>query len=150
MCELFSCVFSTPLWIIMWLFLLFTFLMLATAAADRDREKVPVKHKPGLISLDDLLIEKLGVHQPDTSRETNLYCRKTAGVQIFSTPVCPLRSSSAYVPSATPRTGLHRERVIQPSKFLLPPYCSVTSTKQQNAVYQNVIIEGVKAKRVSF
>ena len=114
--------------------------MLAMAAADRYREKVPVKHEPGIISLDDLLMEKIGVRQPDTSKETNMYCKDNAGVQIFSTPACHMRNSSTYFLSATPSTGLRRERVIQPSKFLLPPYCSITSSKQQNAVYNKVII----------
>ena len=63
-----------------------------------------------------------------------------ADAQDFCTPAMPVPRSSMDAASSTPRTRIRRERVIQPSIYLLPPYSSIISTKHQDALYQKVII----------
>ena len=63
-----------------------------------------------------------------------------AGMQINATPHVDAPISSVKSGSSTPKTRLRRERVIQPSKFLLPPFAGIASTEKQRVLYEKVIV----------
>ena len=54
-----------------------------------------------------------------------LYVFFSAGMQNNATPYVNAPRSSVNAGSSTPKTRLRRERVIQPSKFLLPPFAGI-------------------------
>ncbi|KAM0910746.1 hypothetical protein ACQ4PT_013941 [Festuca glaucescens] len=58
---------------------------------------------------------------------------------LYITPALPVPVQNLSVASRTPRTKLRMERVVLPSKFMLPPYNRVTSTDEQDILYQQVI-----------
>ncbi|KAM0820969.1 hypothetical protein ACQ4PT_041929 [Festuca glaucescens] len=58
---------------------------------------------------------------------------------LYITPALPVPVQNLSVASRTPRTKLRMERVVLPSKFILPPYNRVTSTDEQDILYQQVI-----------
>ncbi|KAM0885335.1 hypothetical protein ACQ4PT_030417 [Festuca glaucescens] len=58
---------------------------------------------------------------------------------LYITPALPVPIQNLSVASRTPRTKLRIERVVLPSKFMLPPYNRVTSTDEQEFLYQQVI-----------
>ena len=69
-----------------------------------------------------------------------LYVFFSAGMQINATPYVNAPRSSVNAGSSTPKTRLRRKRVIQPSKFLLPPFAGIASTEKQRALYEKVIV----------
>lgn len=58
---------------------------------------------------------------------------------LYITPALPVPVQNLPAASRTPRTRLRMERVVLPSKFMLPPYNRVTCTDEQELLYQQVI-----------
>jgi hypothetical protein len=58
---------------------------------------------------------------------------------LYITPALPVPVQNSSLASRTPRTKLRMERIVLPSKFMLPPYNRVTSTDEQELLYQQVI-----------
>ena len=67
---------------------------------------------------------------------------------VYSAPAIPEAVPSKDPVSITPRTRLRTVRVIQPSRALLPPYSSITSSELQDSISEKVIIH-TKASKTS-
>ena len=58
---------------------------------------------------------------------------------LYVTPAAAPQAEVLSAPSITPRTRLKMARVVQPSKYLLPPYCQIVSTEKQDIMHEQVI-----------
>jgi hypothetical protein len=58
---------------------------------------------------------------------------------LYITPTLPVPVQHLSVASRTTRTKLRMARVVLPSKFMLHPYKQVTSTDEQDNLYQQFI-----------
>lgn len=159
-----------------WIF----FLLLAFLVVSCDKGKMSLKDENGVISLDDLLddkiagqgchglaevrqgcIQKSDVHKgnPISMHPSFLFsallsliefcCHKMCTVLFFGLHIgIPDYLTPAMIPtpptklddSVTPKTRLRTVRLIHPSKALLPPFSYITTSKNEESLYQKVII----------
>ena len=61
-------------------------------------------------------------------------------MHINATPFVDAAMGSVNASRSTPKTRLRRERVIKPSKFLLPPFAGIAANERQNALYKKLIV----------
>jgi hypothetical protein len=65
---------------------------------------------------------------------------------IYATPAIPAPHPVISIGSNTPLTKLRMERLVMPSKYLLPPYSRIISTQDQDLLYDQVIKHHMKSK----
>ncbi|KAM0906696.1 hypothetical protein ACQ4PT_016611 [Festuca glaucescens] len=106
-----------------------------------DEPKLNSKDQSRVISLDDLLLEK-GEFQGVQSNNESKSCSNTSTAAVHD--MCDLSTPDVVAHviqvSSTPKTRLHRGRVIYPSKALLPPYAFITTSQHEDELYEKVII----------
>jgi hypothetical protein len=68
------------------------------------------------------------------------------GMHVISTldPVTSTARPIIVAHSATPWTYIHTVKIKQPSKVLIPPYSFIDTTKEEDLLYNKVIIHHMK------
>jgi hypothetical protein len=65
---------------------------------------------------------------------------------IYGTPTIPAPPPVLSIGSNTPFTKLRMERLVMPSKYLLPPYSWIVSTQEQDLLYEQLIKHHMSSK----
>jgi hypothetical protein len=71
------------------------------------------------------------------------------GMHVISTPAPVISTAEPIIGagSATPRTSLRTVRIRHPLKVLLPPYSFISTTEDEDMLYNKVIIHHIKETR---
>jgi hypothetical protein len=70
-------------------------------------------------------------------------------MHVISTPAPVISTAGPIIGavSAIPRTNIRTVRIRQPSKVLLPPYSFISTTEEDDLLYNKVIIHHMKETR---